>query len=182
MKRLIALVLLITACTTMVTTFSAGTDQLNIINERYGVGMKEMPSTIENSVLMRNELKELKEQNPKAPESFKMLLDYRIKSLESNIVHLKAWEHGKRATTIYGFGCRSKDIIINSSILRNKSVEIGLAANDIMQEFIDNYPEKAKSVNITQRDVVFSNYFFSELQKEAEKDRKIIEHFCEDEE
>jgi hypothetical protein len=105
-------------------------------------------------------------------------LDYRIKSLEANIINLEGWKHGKKASVRDGFGCKSLPIIVNSSILRNASAQKGYRAVEVLQEFVDKYPEEATLINITQRDVVFSNFYYYEVEREARMDRKIVEHFC----
>ena len=61
---------------------------------------------------------------------------------------------------------------------RNISAYIGYEAVEVLQEFIDKYPDKSKSLNFTQRDVVFTNFYYSEVEREARRDNNIIRHFC----
>ncbi|MBL7055159.1 hypothetical protein ISS05_05370 [Candidatus Woesearchaeota archaeon] len=170
--------LLVVGCSTEIISFNGGINQVDKISKKYSVDLKTMPGTIENAVLMRNELKEVIEMSVNAPESFKLFSDYNMKSLEANIIHLKAWEQGVKASTREGFGCKSLPVIVNSSILRNISAQKGYETLEILQEFIDKYPKEAASINITQRDVVFSNLYYYEVELEAGKDRGVIEHFC----
>jgi len=127
---------------------------------------------------MRNDLKQIVGMSANAPESFNLLLDYRIKGIETNIILLEAWKHGLKASTRDGFGCKSLPIIFNSSILRNASAQKGYETIKILQEFIDKYPKEAASINITQRDVVFTNADYYEMEREAGRDKRVIEHFC----
>ncbi len=170
--------LLLIGCSTEITSFESGAREMKVVNEKYGVDFKTLPAEIEKAVLMRNDLKVIEGKSSNAPESFKQFFDYRMKTLESTIIHLEAWKHGEKASVRDGFGCKSLPIIFNSSILRNASAQRGYEALEVLQNFIDKYPEEAASINITQRDVVFSNAFYYEVEREAGKDRRIIEHFC----
>lgn len=172
------ILLLIIGCTSEITSFKSGVNKVDKINKKYGVDFKSMPATIENAVLMRNDLKGITGMSVNAPESFNLFLNYRMKSLEANIISLEAWKHGMKATTRDGFGCKSLPIIVDSSILRNISAQRGYGTVEILQEFVDKYPEEAMSINITQRDVVFSNAFYYTVENEAGRDRRVIEHFC----
>lgn len=168
----------IVGCQLSVNSFDAGIQKLNEVNAKYDVDLKKMPADISEAVMLRIDLKKLKEQNSQAPESFQLALDFEIKSLEATIVNLKAWEPGEKASTRKGFGCKSLPIVVNSTILRNKSAQLGFEAVELMQEFVDKYPEEGEKINVTQRDVVFTNFFYSEVEREAQRDRRIIEHFC----
>ena len=170
--------LLFAGCSTEITSFESGDREMKIVNEKYGVDFKAFPAEIEKAVLMRNDLKVIEGKSSNAPESFNLLFNYRMKTLESTIIHLEAWKHGKKASTREGFGCKSLPIVFNSSILRNASAQRGYEALKVLQDFIDEYPEEAALINITQRDVVFSNAFYYEVENEAGRDRRIIEHFC----
>jgi hypothetical protein len=174
----LSVLVLIIGCTTWIVSFDGGIKEMDKIDEKYGVDLKNMPATIEDSVLMRKDLKELEQLSFNAPESFKLFLDYRLKSIEANIIHLEAWKEGMLASVRDGFGCKSLPIIVNSSILRNISAHRGYEAVEILQEFVDKYPEEAASINITQRDIVFTNLYYYEMEKEAARDRIIVEHFC----
>ena len=172
------ILLLLVGCSTEITSFESGAEEMKIVNEKYGVDFKTLPAEIEKAVLMRNDLKVIEGKSSNAPESFNLFFDYRMKTLESNIIHLEAWKHGKKASVREGFGCKSLPIVVNSSILRNASAQRGYEALEVLQGFIDKYPEEAASINITQRDVVFSNAFYYEVEREAGRDKRIIEHFC----
>ena len=174
----LTVLLLVIGCSTEITSFKSGINKVDKINEKYGVDFKSMPATMENAVLMRNDLKGITGISVNAPESFNLFLDYRMKSLEANIISLEAWKYGMKATTRDGFGCKSLPIIVNSSVLRNVSAQRGYWTIEILQEFVDKYPEEALSINMTQRDVVFSNAFYYTVEKEAGRDKRVIEHFC----
>jgi hypothetical protein len=174
----VVVLLLLGGCTLHIVSFETGIGEMQRIDKKYGVDIRSMPATMGDAVLMRKDLLELRGRSATAPESFKLFLDYRIKSLESNIVSLEAWKHGNKATTRNGFGCKSLPIVLNSSVLRNFSAQKGYDAIKALQEFVDKYPEEALSINITQRDVVFSNLFYYKVEKEAARDRRVIEYFC----
>ncbi len=173
-----AVLLLLAGCTTEIFTFEQGVSEMEKIDGKYGADFKSMPGVMDNAVLMRRDLKELEGRSFSAPESFKLFLDYRIKSLEANIINLEAWKHGRKSTTVYGFGCKSLGIVVNSSRLRNYSAQKGYDSLEVLKEFVDQYGEEALSINITQRDIVFSNVYYYKLEDEASKDKRIIEHFC----
>lgn len=171
-------VLFIIGCSAEITSFEKGIKEMAKINKKYSVDFKSIPNTMENAVLLRNDLKQISGMGVNAPESFNLFLDYRIKSIESNIIHLEAWKEGMKASTRDGFGCKSLPIVVNSSILRNISAQKGYEAIKVLQEFVDKYPEEALTINITQRDIVFTNLYYYEIEREAKRDRTIIEHFC----
>lgn len=174
------ILMLMVGCDLGITSFESGIIEMKKINEKYGVDFKTLPATIEDSVFMRKDLKEIERVSFNPPESFQTFFDYRMKSLEANIIHLEAWKEGMKASTRDGFGCKLLPIVVNSSILRNASAQRGYKAIEILQEFVDKYPDEASSINITQRDVVFSNAYYYEVENEAGRDRRAINHFCGD--
>ena len=170
--------LFVIGCDSSISSFDRGIDEVMEVYNKHEVPLKAVPNTMEKAVLVRNDLKEIEEKSSLAPESFKLFLDYKIESIEANIVRLEAWKHGNKATVKDGFGCKALSIVVNSSKLRNYSAQKGRESLAVLQEFIDNYPEEASSLNITQRDIVFSNAYYHSVEEQAKADRRIIEYFC----
>lgn len=174
----LVVLMLFVGCVMEIFSFEQGISEMKEINEKHGIDFKGMPAVMGNAVLLRNDLKELQGRSLNAPESFKLFLDYKIKSLEANIIHIEGWKNDRKSTTKYGFGCKSTQIVINSSKLRNFSAQKGYESLEVLKEFIDKYPEEAESISITQKDVLFSNAYYYEVEAEASRDRKIIESLC----
>ena len=65
-----------------------------------------------------------------------------------------------------------------SARLRNASAQKGFEAVSVLQRFVDNYPEEAKSLNLTKKEVLFLNAEYFQIEEKAKRDSRIIEHFC----
>ena len=156
------------------------------VNEKYNADMYSFPLTIEETKLLLEDLRGIKNNIDKIiPESFELLLDFRTKLVESDLFYKEGWKFGKGSTTSYGFGCiKGLPRLRNATFSRNMSSQIGYEAVSIMHELIKKYPEEAEIANVTLKHALFLNATFYEEQKNAFRDRRIIEKACvkEDEE
>ena len=159
--------------------FSKGISNLDKIDSKYGMSLKVPPETAENIDNVINELEQFKEANEL--ESLELLVDFRIKFLESQKLFLEGWQWGKGSTTGYGFGCKGYERITESARLRNESAAAGFEAVAILEEFVDEYPKEAQSIDLSQKDALFlkANYF--KEQELASKDARIIKNLCQKE-
>ena len=129
--------------------------------------------------LMLNDLKELKKlQLETGQESFNYIVDYRKLNLEAEKLYIESQKYGGAGTTRDGFGCKSRPLIIESVSLRNKSALKGFEAAGLLNEFVDKYPEEAKSAKFSFKNVLFLNASFYEISKEARRDSSVINNFC----
>lgn len=149
-------------------------------NGKYNTDMYSFPLTIEKDKLLLEDLNNLKNSiNEKTSEPFELLLDFRTKLVESDLFYKEGWKHGKGSTTKYGFGCiKGLPRLRNATFNRNMSSQIGYEAVGIMHELIEKYPEEAEIANITLKHALFLNATFYEEQKNAVRDRRIIERAC----
>ena len=64
--------------------------------------------------------------NQGMPKPLEYLLDFRIKTLEAERLHIEGWQWGRASTTDWGFGCKKGyPIITESARLRNSSAQKG---------------------------------------------------------
>ena len=117
--------------------------------------------------------------NKDMPLSLKYLFDFRIKGIEAEKLHTEGWQWGRGSTTDWGFGCRKGSArILNSSKIRNASAEKGYESVNALQLFVDEFTNEAKSLNLTQKDVVFLNAAYTSIQEKAESDARTIRSIC----
>lgn len=160
--------------------FNDAVERINEIHESHGSTLKSAPETtdqIDNllaQLIGFNAINEL-------PESIEILIDFRIKSLEADKLHAEGWQWGRGSTTKWGFGCRKGFARVSEAArLRNLSATTGFEAVNILQEFVDKYPEEAKNLNYTQKDVLFLNAVYFQIQESALRDRSIVRSGCKD--
>ena len=49
---------------------------------------------------------------------------------------------------------------------------------DVLQLFVDEFPDKAKRVGLSQKDVLFLNAAYQQVEEKATKDTKTIRGGC----
>ena len=153
-------------------------EELNRINEKYNTTIYSLPLTIEEDKSLLEELNDLK-NNIETKEPFKLLLDFRIKLAESDMFFKEGWKYGRGSTTKYGFGCRGGlPRLRNATFDRNMSSQIGYEAVALMTELIEKYPSEAKIANVTSKHALFLNASFYKEEKDASRDRKLVESAC----
>ena len=153
---------------------------LEVVNEKYNTNMYSFPLTIEENELLLEDLKNIKTNiDGNIPESSGLLLDFRTKLVESDLFYKEGWKYGKGSTTKYGFGCiKGLPRLRNVTFNRNMSSQIGYGAVGIMHELIKKYPKEAEISNITLKHALFLNASFYQEEKDAARDRRIIEKAC----
>lgn len=184
MKRVILLlmfVVFVVGCTpgSKIVSFEEGVERIKEIDAKYGSNMMAVPLDAEGLANLRAELVGFRSSNELDP-ALEALLDFRIKILEAKTVFDEGWKHGRSGTTEFGFGCKMFDKVIESSELRVESAQIGNEAVQLLQNFIDNFPEQAKSLNLTQREVLVMKTLYFEVQETAERDNRLMRSGCED--
>ena len=166
-------------CAETTVTFDNGVEKINEFDKQFGATMKVPPNSTEGVNGLLAQLVGFRATNADMDKSLADLLDFRIKSLEAERLHIEGWQWGKGSTTDYGFGCNKGSArIINSSRIRNASAQKGYEAVDALQLFIDSYPKQAESVNLTQKDVLFLNAAYQQVEEKANKDDKLIRNLC----
>lgn len=159
--------------------FSYGLEQMNDINSKYNATFNSYPGDVDKIDLIVNsykELKKLKLDNDR--EAFNLFLDYQILNFRSNRDFVNSLKYGDVGTTRGGFVCKSRPIIIETVGFKNASAIRGFEAVGNLKNFIDNYPEKAKLLNLSRKNVIFLNATYYELSKDANSDSDTINEFC----
>lgn len=176
----ILLVIVISSCTptSKTITFDEGVERINEIDKKFGASMKTVPSSAENVWGLIVQLTGFGAVNENMPESVAYLLDYRIKGLESEKLYMGGWQWGKASTIDYGFGCKGAERILNSSKLREGSAKKGYEAVNSLQLFVNEFPEEAKSLNLSQKDVIFLNATYYQAETKARSDASIVTKLC----
>ena len=166
-------------CATSTMAFDSGINKINEFDKQFGSTMKAPPNSTEGVNGLLAQLVGFRAANADMDKSLASLLDFRIKSLEAERLHIEGWQWGKGSTTDYGFGCNKGSArVLNSSSIRNASAQKGYEAVDALQLFIDSYPKQAESLNLTQKDVLFLNAAYQQVEEKANKDSRLIRNLC----
>ena len=159
--------------------FDEGVKKINEFDKQFGATMKAPPNSREGVDGLLAQLVGFRAANMDVDKSLANLLDFRIKSLEAERLHIEGWQWGKGSTTDYGFGCNKGSArVLNSSRIRNASAQKGYEAVEALQLFIDSYPKQAESVNLTQKDVLFLNAAYQQVEEKANNDARVISSLC----
>ena len=159
--------------------FGQGVEKISELDKKYGSSLKSPPNSSGNINGLAAELNNFKAANKNLPESLKYLVDFRIKFMEAEKLGAEGWQWGKASTTEFGFGCnKGYARIIESAGLRNASASKGSEAAELLQKFIDSYPEEAASLDLSQRDVLSLKAAYFQEGEKAERDARIIRSLC----
>jgi len=159
--------------------FKKGVKRINEIDEKFDSNMKVPPDTKEGVNELLIQIVGFAAANENMPKSLEYLLDFRIKTLEAEKLHIEGWQWGRGSTTDWGFGCRKGSArVLNSSKIRNSSAQKGYEALESLQLLVDEFPAESKSVNLTQKDVLFLNAAYQQVEDKARRDSKRIRSLC----
>ena len=159
--------------------FKEGVNRINEINSNFDTSMKTIPNAVKDIDELLIQLIGFAASDRTMPQSLNYLLDFRIKSLEAEKLHSEGWQWGRASTTEFGFGCRKgTSRIINSSNLRNASAQKGFESLEALKLLVDDYPKKAKSLNLSQKDIIFLNAAYTQVRETARKDARTIRGLC----
>jgi len=176
---IITLMMLLYGCSSEDIAFKKGVNKLNEIDEKFGVSIKTVPDSVEGLNKLHAQLLGFYAANEDTSKALEYLLDFRIKSLEAEKLYTEGWQWGRGSTTDWGFGCRKGSArILNSSKIRNSSAYKGYEALEALQLLVDEFPNKAKSLNLTRIDVIFLNAAYQQVEDKARRDSKIIRSLC----
>lgn len=130
-------------------TFDKGVKKINEIDRNYGATLKVPPETAEEIDGLLAQLIGFKVVNENIPKPLEFLLDFKIKFLKTEKLHVEGWQWGRASTTEFGFGCkRGYARVSEAARLRNMSAQTGFETVDILQSFVDNYPQESKSLQL----------------------------------
>ncbi|MCH8067107.1 MAG: hypothetical protein IIC69_00825 [Nanoarchaeota archaeon] len=174
------LLVILYGCTSLIdASFKKGVKRINEIDDKFDTNMKSIPGSEEQIDELLVQLVGFGVANEDTTKALEYLLDFRIKSLEAEKLHIEGWQWGRGSTTDWGFGCRKGSArILNSSKIRNSSAYKGYESLEALQLLVDEFPNEAKSVNLTQIDVIFLNAAYQQVEDKAVRDSKIIRGFC----
>jgi len=171
--------IIVYGCTDSSIAFKQGVKRINEIDENFGASMKKPPDSAEKVDALLIQLTGFAAANEDMTLSLKYLLDFRIKSMEAEKLHIEGWQWGRGSTTDWGFGCRKGSArVLNSSRIRNSSAQKGFEALESLQLLVDEFPAESKSVNLTQKDVLFLNAAYQQVSDKASRDSRIIRSAC----
>ena len=176
---ILSMLLLLAAGCTQKKDFSYGVSQMEAINSKYNITFDSYPADVSQLDAISssyNELKNIKLAKDQA--AFNELIDYHLLSIEAEKDFVRSLKYGDVGTTKNGFVCKSRPIIIETVGFKNASAIKGFDAVSKLKNFIDNYPENANSLNLSQKNVVFMNATYYELSKDANSDSDTVNGFC----
>ena len=178
---IVLILIIVYGCTpkSQTITFEEGVNRINDIDKEFGATMKTPPNSTEKIDGLFIQITGFAALNKDMPKALEYLLDFRIKSLEAEKLHIEGWQWGKASTTEYGFGCtKGSARILNSSKIRNASAQKGYESLDALKSLIEEFPEEAKSVDLSQKDVLFLNAAYKQVEDKATNDAKTIRSLC----
>jgi len=159
--------------------FKKGIKRINEIDDKFDATMKTPPESAEKIDGLLTQIVGFAASNENMPQSLEYLLDFRIKSLEAEKLHIEGWQWGRGSTIDWGFGCYGGSArILNSSKIRNSSAQKGFESLNSLQLLVDEFPNEAKSVNLSQKDVLFFNAAYYQIERKARRDSAIIRNAC----
>ncbi len=167
-------------CTSSETiTFDQGVKRINELDEKYNADMKTPPNSTEKINGLLAQITGFAAANKDMPLSLKYLLDFKIKTLEAELLHIEGWQWGRGSTTDWGFGCRGGSArILNSSKIRNASAQKGYEALEALKSLIEEFPNEVKSIDLGQKDVLFLNAEYYKTEEKARGDASLIRNLC----
>ena len=175
---LFAVMMLLAACAPG-KDFKYGIEQLNIINSKYGTTMSTYPDTTGKMDLMIGELSNLKNLNLNSGQQpLNYIVDYRILDLEAEKLYSESQKFGNAGTTKSGFSCKPRPLVLESASLRNQAALKAFEAVDVLRKLIREYPEDASSINLSEKNALFLNATFYQIEKDAKNDISVINRFC----
>ncbi len=179
---MLILIVLVAGCsaTGKNVSFDDAIVQIQIWDTKYKAGMVSVPTTNESIKDLHAQLLGYRAANT-FDANAQQLLEYRIKVLDAKLKYEEGWKYGKAGTTEFGFACKSMFYKVKeSAVLRNESARIGNEAVILLQAFLDEYPDKAKSLNLTQRDVLALKAIYYDIGRVASRDDRVMTQFCAD--
>jgi len=173
-------VVIITSCTSpFEKSFNDGVERLNELDSSYNVNLKSAPETTDKIDELIFQYVGFRALQTDVPQPLDYLIDFRLNFLESEKLNLEGWQWGRASTTEFGFGCKKGFArITESASLRNQSAQKGFEAVTTLTTFVDEYPEESKSLNLTQKDALFLNAYYFQVEKKALRDAAIVKSAC----
>jgi|TARA_B100001964_G_C14122669_1_gene549056 hypothetical protein len=177
---ILAVLIIIYGCTSPEdAAFKKGAKRISEIDEQFGATVKTTPDSEKNVDELIIQLVGFGAANEDMPKALDYFLNFRIKTLEAEKLHIEGWQWGRASTIDWGFGCKKGAVKkLNSSRMRNSSAYKGYEAIETLQLFVDEFPDKAKSVNLTQKDVLFLNAAYQQVEDKAARDARVIRSAC----
>lgn len=165
-------------CASSQLNFKEGAKKITEMEMKYGASVKVPPATTPEIDDLMAQIMGFSVAN-QLPDSLELFIEFKLKFLEAEKLNAEGWQWGKGSTTDYGFGCKNGYLrITESARIRNVSAQKGYEAVSILQEFVDTYSKEAKSLNLTQKDVLVLNAVYFQNEEKASRDAKIIKSAC----
>lgn len=179
LKTLIFLLLVFIFGCAQAKDFNYGLKQVSSLNSKYNTTIETYPKSLNGISQMAVEYDVLrKTQLESGQEQFNYVVDYRLLNLEAERLFMQSQKYGNSGTTKYGFGCKIRPLILESVSLRNGSSQKGFEAVNLLNDFVQKYPEESKAAGLTAKNALFLNATFYEIHVDARRDSNIINNFC----
>ena len=161
------------------TDFSSGIAELEKINGKHNATMDTFPHSLGGMGAIISEVKQLKGMKlGSGQEQFDFAVDFRIKLLEAEKLFINGSSFGDSGTTVDGFSCKQRPVILESAGLRNRSAIKGFEAVSILSEFTSKYPAESAQLGLDRKRAFFLNASFFKIDQDASKDSRAINQFC----
>jgi hypothetical protein len=180
MKKILFFVLLVmVAGCTPVQDFSSGAEKILEIHDNNNSSLtkySEDKNAVDGIYKEMELLDELELQQDQA--AFELLLDYQLNFLEAESIFLESQKHGELASTSNGFSCKPRVLIIDSALMRNEASFMAEKAITSLKALLENYPEQAAAVNLSESDLSDLSIVFDAIKRSAQEDVSTIDKFC----
>ena len=165
-----------------VTSYDKGIAQMSKLQGKYGADFQKAPlKEAIPSLIAELQAFQRKVMENEDTKALMLVVEYRIRALESDQLLLEGFKWGDASTTELGFGCRKgSERLLNSSALRIMAAEEGVESIEPLRELIEKYPDKAAALNLSQRVVLSLTTTYAVVEEQAMKDKGNVEGFCKD--
>jgi len=145
---------------------------------KYNSTLENLPDTTKEMESLQNEIKSMQLGLDRDADAFKHLVDYTVLVLEAEESKIRGESYGTIGTVSDGFGCKQRPLIYESADFRNKSAQKGFESLALLKEFLENYPNEAKSAGLGNRTIIFRNGDYAKLANEAKSDKSTVNKLC----
>ena len=148
----------------------------NITIDRHSHEVKEINEALTDFYKLKAKFEQLKESNDK--DALMKLAYFRIFDLEANKAYQLALSYGGKGTVTNGFACSQKTYILEAAYNLKAAGRKGFTAVGYLKGLFDNYPDEASLLGIRTSYPLFLNASYSEIYKQSNRERNVIERFC----
>lgn len=192
MKRIIILLLLLTACSitgcVVKEDFTEAVKRINEIDNNYGISLSDYENGME---YLRAEPRYPNPINPDdidfivekyseiwGSEPVNLYVSFRKNLLLAEKHYKLAYKSYKGVIEKYGIRCSYKEQILESFENQRNSAQFGQQAISDLKQLRENYPEEFNYLNITDEWITTNKNFFTDLEGDVGRQERKYEYFC----